>query len=255
MNRLENFLENKNLLEKNTNYELVVDIETTTNNKLKREFNKIQAINITELESQKKYTWRDDWKDETNIKKEREWNEKKDERIQKEISKLVNANYATDPFLNKIIIIGAQFTDDSEFLQWYIGDYENEKHMLKDFLAIAKNKTIITYGSFDLFTIKIKCAMHGIEFPKLYTVDILNDLSFWTEFGKVVPNLHKTAISFGLEEKIKTDLLGIDKSSFHLLDPEQNMDIDKNFLYKVLKMNKNDVEITSEIYKKWRLFR
>jgi hypothetical protein len=58
-----------------------------------------------------------------------------------------------------------------------------------------------------------------------------------------------------LEEKIKTDLLGIDKSSFHLLDPEQNMDIDKNFLYKVLKMNKNDVEITSEIYKKWRLFR
>lgn len=236
----------KQLLSRAENY-LFLDIETGCdyNDTVKEiRLNKIRK----EIEKEQ-YQWRFDWKPETNETKKEEFELQKPDKIRRQLEALNNLD-ATSPFYNRIVIMGYESTNMST--QQLVETLYPEKDMI---LTLSKDiemtgSTIVTFSQFDIHTIRLKAAKHGILFnPRI--IDISSFASYWPMTGR------KELVS----QDILAGILGVKPNKYalkvypeeigELFDNIKSVGLTEEWKAKLdlyLKYNAEDVRVLREIF-------
>jgi DNA polymerase elongation subunit (family B) len=163
---------------------LFLDLETGDNPK--DEVTNVRKNELRETIMQEKYNYHSGYGDDTNKKKEKEFDQKKHQKLANAI-KSMNERDAVSPFFNRICILGFASTDDNgqHFFQFTELD-SSEKELVEIFVEKVIGKTVVTYGgaSFDIPTVQIKAAKHGIELPWFQHIDLFKAVKIWPLVGK-----------------------------------------------------------------------
>lgn len=198
------------------------------------------------------YTYRPDWKEDTNERKAIEFEEGKEERIARAIFSMTERD-ALNPFYNRICV--TCWEDENGVTQ--LDELTmTEEEMVGRFFEAATGKTVIGFNSdaFDLFTLKLKAAKYGIEVPRFFHVDVMNAVKKWG-FNKellIVPQ-DQLAVILGIEQNSQSD---VDPAEIGDLFQEARTGMTdqlKRLLQKVLVYNQEDVRQLKEIYFKLKV--
>lgn len=145
---------------------------------------KLRIKNIRSEIMSDEYKWRDDYKDSTNEKKRMEFEEKKAERIAREIQKMSKEN-SLNPYFNRVVIVSViKGKSEYQFDELSL----SEKQITEEFFKLIQGTTVIGYNStaFDMLTMKIKAAKYGIRTGFFHHIDVMEKLKAWPVYGKPI---------------------------------------------------------------------
>jgi hypothetical protein len=227
---------------------IYLDIETgkgKNNNVINVRASKIRAE--TEKE---KYSWKDGWKDETNIQKEAEFKADLPKRIQKKIKDLTKMD-AVSPWFNRICLIGVM---DKNGVYEYVTEIDNtEKEMVEWLSKKIENKIIVTYGDFDLKTIDMKAIANEMFISASHNIDIMRQLGMiWNIFNKKeVLSQDELAAVFNIEpnrylEEVDPSTIGDTFENFK----NDLSDVTMDDIIEIINYNQEDLRVLKDIHEK-----
>lgn len=230
----------------------IFDIETASGKN--DAVDQIRIENIRKTIMAEEYRWRYDYKESTNLKKKAEFEEKRAERIAREIQRM-NEDNSLNPYFNRVIIISLIKTDGANY-QWTELEY-SEKEMVQKFFDAVQGYTVVGYNSiaFDMMTLKIKAAKYGISTGFFNHIDVMDKLKVWSPFGgkPLVVSQDILAAVLGIKpNKYRTD---VDPTDFGLIFDQAKTMGDEEIAKKIdviCKYAMEDCRVLLEIYNKLR---
>lgn len=231
---------------------LFLDLETGDNPE--DEVTNVRKNELRDTIMQEKYNYHSGYGDDTNRKKEKEFDQKKHTKLSSAI-KSMNERDAVSPFFNRICILGiAEF--ENEKLQCYqLTELEStEEELIDSFLSNLDRKTIITYGgeSFDIPTILIKAAKYNIQVPWFQHIDLFKTVKIWPLVGKPeFISQHLLSAVLGINPNKYEDSINKERIGHIFRQAKGGLTgLVKTEVETILKYNLEDLRVLSEIYVK-----
>jgi DNA polymerase elongation subunit (family B) len=231
---------------------LFLDLETGDNPE--DEVTNVRKNELRNSIMQEKYNYHSGYGDDTNKKKEKEFDQKKHTKLANAI-KSMNERDAVSPFFNRICILGvAEFENGKLYCYQHTELESTEEEMIDNLFSNLDRRTIITYGgeSFDIPTLRIKAAKYGIEIPFLHHIDLFKAVKIWPPAGKPeFISQHLISAVLGIKPNEYEDSINKERIGHIFRQAKGGLTgLVKTEVETILKYNLEDLRVLSEIYVK-----
>jgi DNA polymerase elongation subunit (family B) len=231
---------------------LFLDLETGDNPE--DEVANVRKNELRETIMQEKYNYHSGYGEDTNKKKEKEFDQKKHQKLANAI-KSMNERDAVSPFFNRICILGVAEYVNEELQYHQLTELEyTEKEMIKVFSSNFAGKVVVTYGgeSFDIPTLQIKSAKHRIALPWFQHIDLFKAVKIWPLVGKPeFISQHLLSAVLGINPNKYEDSINKERIGHIFRQAKGGLTgLVKTEVETILKYNLEDLRVLSEIYVK-----